>query len=435
MTSAKMTWTIPKAKTMEESTDLISGQSDIKISLFVITSSILIGLLLSLIVGWTFERFVMIALDIVILNSVFLGCAVLISMYFSRHFIDKIESTSLILLLSFILMLGTGIFSFLGFFVTDPSAFIYSNNRTIPFLLISLLFFISINIISSGFVIFQHTLLNKEKALVAEKVVKTEMKLELEANKRVMDSIQYAKLIQGSLLPSPGEIKKHLPDSFIIWLPRDTVGGDIYFTSFFEEGYALAVIDCTGHGVPGAFMTMLASSGLNKIINGENARNPSEILKGLNYFIKKSLRQDTQYALSDDGLDVSICVINREKKCLTFAGARLPLTYIDKDNNLTTIKGDRQSIGYKKSDLHYNYTSHEILFEDGMTFYLQTDGIIDQLGGNKRFPYGNRRLKELLLENCHLPFKEQQERILKAFEDYKGGNEIQDDISVIGFRV
>ncbi|MCP4754455.1 MAG: hypothetical protein GY866_26535, partial [Proteobacteria bacterium] len=218
-------------------------QSNIKIGVIILGISMLIGELLSLIVGWTFDRFVLIAPEIVILDSFFLGFAVLISMHFARNFVGKISNNSLIFLLSFGLMLGAGIFSFFSFFITFPTAFIYTSNRTLPFLLINLLFFISMNIISSGFVVFQHTVLNKEKALAEERIIKTQMESELQANKRIMDSIQYAKRIQGSLLPNLGEIKKRLPDSFFIWQPRDIVGGDVYFTSFFEDGYILAVID------------------------------------------------------------------------------------------------------------------------------------------------------------------------------------------------
>ncbi len=407
-------------------------QSYIKISIVVLGFSILIGELLSLIVGWSFERFVQIALEIVILNSLFLGLAVLISIYFTRYIVDKTSNNILILSLSFGFMLGMGIFSFLGFIINNPTAFIYSNNRVIPFLLVSLLFFISINIISSGFVIFQYTILKKEKALAEEIVVKTQMETELRANKRIMDSIQYAKRIQGSMLPNLGEIKKHLPDSFFIWLPRDIVGGDVYFTSFFENGYILAVIDCTGHGVPGAFMTMLASSGLNRIINRERIHDPAEILKRLNFFVKMSLRQNTDDALSDDGMDIAICNVNVPENTLTFAGSRLSLTYLYNDE-LYSIRGDRQSIGYKKSNLDFDFTSHQVSIKNGMSFYMYTDGIIDQLGGEKRHSFSKKRFGKILQEIEGMPFEKKRDRIIQAFEEYKGDNETQDDITVIGF--
>jgi len=408
--------------------------SNIKISVIILSISILIGGLISLIIGWTAERFILITPGIVVFDSFFLGIAVLVSMYFTGNFVGKINNNSLILFLSFGLLLGTGIFAFLGFFFNYPAAFIYSSNKTIPFLLINLLFFISINIISSGFVIFQHTVVKKEKALAEEKVIKTQMEAELQANKRVMDSIQYAKRIQSSLLPSEMDIKKHLPDSFFIWLPRDVVGGDVYFTSFFERGYVLAVIDCTGHGVPGAFMTMLASSGLNRIINRERIHDPAEILKRLNFFVKKSLNQDTDEAPSDDGMDIAVCHVDLQERTLTFSGSRLSLTYLY-NNEVHSIKGDRQSIGYKKSNLDYSFTNHKIQIKEGMSFYLYTDGIIDQLGGEKRYSFGRRRFSSLIREASEECFDAQQDRIIKAFEKYKGKNEIQDDVTVIGFKV
>ncbi len=407
-------------------------QSNIKIGIIVLGVSILIGVLLSLIVGWTAERFFQIAVEIVISNSILLGFAVLISMHFTRYFVGKINNNILILLLSFGLILGAGILSFLVFFISDPTTFIYSSNRTIPFLLINQLFFISFNIISSGFVIFQYTVLKKEKVLAEEIVMKTKMEAELLANRRIIDSIQYAKRIQSSLLPNSTEIKKHLPDSFFIWLPREMVGGDVYFTSFFESGYILAVIDCTGHGVPGAFMTMLASSGLNRIVNREKVRDPAEILKRLNFFVKMSLHQDTEDALSDDGMDIAICHVNSLEQTLTFSGSRLSITYLHNDK-IHSIKGNRQSIGYKKSDLNFEFTNHQIDIQKSMMFYLHTDGIVDQLGGDRRMPFGKRRFYNLLLEGGSQPFAEQQKMIAEAFEEYKGKNDTQDDITVIGF--
>ncbi len=249
-----------------------------------------------------------------------------------------------------------------------------------------------------------------------------------------MQSIEYAKAIQSSLLPNVNNVKRHLPDSFFIHMPRDIVGGDIFTMDFFEDGFIAAVIDCTGHGVPGAFMTMLASSNLDRIIKDEGCRDPGKILKRLNYLVKTLLKQDTGDALSDDGLDASMCFFNTIDKTLTYAGARLPLVYI-KNGEIKTIKGDRQSIGYKKSDVNLEFENHQFSFEDGMAFYLYTDGIVDQLGGKKRMPFGKKRFYNLLLAIHNSSFEEQRLGILEAFEKHKNNNETQDDITVIGFRV
>ena len=408
--------------------------SKVKICSIVISISVPIGFLLSLIVGWTAETFVLISPYIVVLNSLFLAGTVLFSMHIIGTIVEKVISITVLLLLSFGIMLGMAILSFIGFFVLNPTAFIYTNNLTFPYLLINLLFFISFNIISNGFVIFQYTVIKKEKALAEEILERSKVEAELQANQRIMDSIQYAKRIQTSLLPRSREIKKHLPESFFLWQPRDVVGGDVYFTAFFGDSYILAVIDCTGHGVPGAFMTMLASSGLNRIINREKVHDPAEILKRLNYFVKNSLRQDTDEALSDDGLDISICRINPKEQKLIFAGSRLSLTYVYQDQ-VHSIKGDRHSIGYKKSDLDFDFRNHEIEIKDGMSFYLYTDGIVDQLGGEKQFSFGKRRFGNVLKEMDGKPCEKKKRRIIQAFGEYRGKSETLDDITVVGFRV
>ncbi len=254
------------------------------------------------------------------------------------------------------------------------------------------------------------------------------------SNRKITDSIKYAHRIQNSLLPNMVSVKQFLPQNFFYWKPRDIVGGDIYYAECFKNGFLLAVIDCTGHGVPGALMTMVASSGLRRITIDEGCLDPADILNRLNSIIKTSLHQDTEHATSDDGLDASVCFVNTTDKTLTYAGARLPLIYIN-GNETTIVKGDHQSIGYKKSDLDYKFTNHDIDIHDGMAFYLYTDGIVDQLGGKKRIPFGKRRFCDLLLKSHNESFREQQNMLTDVFEKYKGDNEIQDDITVVGFSV
>ena len=251
-------------------------------------------------------------------------------------------------------------------------------------------------------------------------------------NKMIMESIQYAKIIQSSLLPNMDQVKTSLPKSFFRWMPRNIVGGDMLYAESAADGFIVAVIDCTGHGVPGAFMTMIASTNLKRIIREETCHNPAEILKRLNFSVKTSLQQDTEHAQSDDGLDAAICLVKPHEQRLTFAGAKLPLYYIHHDK-LTVIKGDKHSLGYKKSDLNFTFTNHTVNIEEGMCCYLSTDGFLDQLGGPKRFPFGNKRFKKWLLENHHKTFDEQSERLLQAFNEYQGENDRQDDVTVIGF--
>jgi phosphoserine phosphatase RsbU/P len=254
------------------------------------------------------------------------------------------------------------------------------------------------------------------------------------ANKKVMDSIEYAKMIQASLLPNMADIKQHLPDSFFIWEPRDIVGGDIYYTDFFEDSFIISLIDCTGHGVPGALMTMIASSGLRRIIRDEQQRDPAEILKRLNFFIKTSLQQDTTHASSDDGLEAGVCLFDLRTKTLTYAGSRLPLVTILEDE-VEIIKGDRVSIGYKNSDLAHDFKKHTRTLQPGMRFYMYSDGLVDQIGWQKKVSFGKSRLARLLKNHNRSPFDVQKARLLEAFQDFRGESEIRDDYTIVGLSV
>ena len=266
-----------------------------------------------------------------------------------------------------------------------------------------------------------------------------------EANEKIMDSIQYAKMIQESLLPNMDQVKNYLPDSFFIWMPRDIVGGDIFFTDCFSDGVVIAIIDCTGHGVPGALLTMIASTSLRRIIMDEGCHDPAHILKRLNFIVKTSLKQDTEHASSNDGLDAGICFVRRKEAAepdrhpivtgseeLIFAGARISLIYTQ-DSKINVIKGDRMSIGYKKSDLNFDFSNHILSIGKGMSFYMTTDGFTDQWGGKKQFAFGHKRFRKLLMENTSSPFDTQRDALLQAFRRYKGEHERVDDVTVVGF--
>ncbi|MCP4346693.1 MAG: SpoIIE family protein phosphatase [Desulfobacterales bacterium] len=255
----------------------------------------------------------------------------------------------------------------------------------------------------------------------------------LEKTEEINKNIQYAKKIQKALLPNLDTVKTYLPKSFFIWKPRDIIGGDIFFTDFFENGFIIAVIDCTGHGVPGAFMTMLASSTLQRIIHDEGCHDPAEILKQMNLIVKTQLKQDTEQTPSDDGLDAAVCFADTKQKILTFAGANLPLYYVH-NGKVNTIKGDTQSIGYKRSDTRFNFTNNKLTTEEqGMCFYLSTDGFTSQLGGERKRRFNPAQLINLLEKNHMKPFEKQGELLLQAFKDYKGENKQTDDVAVTGF--
>ncbi|MCP4105906.1 MAG: SpoIIE family protein phosphatase [Desulfobacteraceae bacterium] len=281
---------------------------------------------------------------------------------------------------------------------------------------------------------------NKELETLNQKLEKSLYQLEQrhlqleDANKRIMDNVQYAQRIQGSFLPNQDQVKKYLPDSFFLWIPRDIVSGDMYYVYSAGDGFIVAVVDCTGHGVSGAFITMIASTALQRIIIYDKCCNPGEILNRLNFIVKTSLKQDTELALSDDGMDACVCHVRYEQKILEFAGARHNLITICNDV-MNLIKGDKQNIGYKRSDLNYIYTCHTVHIDEGMGFYLYTDGFADQIGGSKDKRFGTRRFKDMLMEHSNKPFEEQGQLFLEVFDRYEGNNERRDDVTVVGFRM
>jgi serine phosphatase RsbU (regulator of sigma subunit) len=266
-----------------------------------------------------------------------------------------------------------------------------------------------------------------------EKKVEQRTKELADINKEVQDSIEYASTIQRSFIKDPNIIKQELEDSFVIWEPRDKVGGDLYIYEQSDKGMIIGVIDCTGHSVPGGFMTMLAGSMIKKLSN-EHFNNPAKLLSELNVAIKTQLNQDVDSSLSDDGLDAGLCYIDKNNKLLRFSGAKLDLIYF-KDNEINRIKSNKQSIGYKRSKEDYEYTNHEINLESSETFYLYSDGITDQTGGEKGFPFGNKKFKKLLSDVQTYDMEKQKELIIDNLINYQGSNERKDDVTLVGFKV
>lgn len=252
--------------------------------------------------------------------------------------------------------------------------------------------------------------------------------------KMLTDSINYAKMIQGSLLPDIKQFQTAIPNSFFLWMPRDIVSGDIYFIKILPTGYLIALFDCTGHGVPGAFMSLISISSIKRIILDERIIEPAKILNRLNFNIKTMLNQHSNNCLSNDGLDAAVCFINPYQKTVTYAGANQPLVYL-KDNELSYVKGDRQSIGYKKSDTSFSFTNHIIPIEEKTTFYLFSDGYKDQIGGINRRGFGQKKFFKLLQDIHHHRFDKQKEELIGAFEAYKKSNDQVDDITIIGFNL
>jgi DNA-binding response OmpR family regulator len=261
---------------------------------------------------------------------------------------------------------------------------------------------------------------------------------ELEAaNHRVMQSIEYAQGIQRAFLPQQENIDRHIHDHFVIWSPKDIIGGDIFWFEGRDEGFWWAIMDCTGHGVPGAIMTMIAGTSLDRVINDFKCTEPARALQELNRLIRNALDCRRTSPLADDGLDIGLCRLERDKNRLIFAGARISMFHIHpgKDDELHEIKGDRMSVGYRSSDADFEFTNHYLELQPGMRFYLTTDGYLDQLGGRKRFSFGKRRFGAFVTEHAHRPFAEQKELLKREFEAYRHDEPQVDDVTVIGFEI
>ena len=262
-----------------------------------------------------------------------------------------------------------------------------------------------------------------------------------QSNKNIRDSISYASLIQGSLIPDECSFENYFQEYFAIWNPKEIIGGDIYL---FEElrnkdESLLMVIDCTGHGVPGAFVTMLVKAIESQIVayinNSDEVISPARYLSIFNKNIKQLLNQYGGDSLSNAGFDGGIIYYNKKEKIIRYAGANTPLFYIDSERRLQMIKGDRYSVGYKKCTADYVYTEHTIAVTENMQFYLTTDGFIDQNGGKKSFPFGKKRFKTLIKSYCEKSMKEQKEMFLRTLSSYENADERNDDITVIGFKI
>jgi len=277
-----------------------------------------------------------------------------------------------------------------------------------------------------------HEELNSLYSELEEKVqIRTQELAEI--NKEVQDSIEYASTIQKSFLKNSHLIEQQFSEALVIWEPRDKVGGDLYIYEESDEGILFGVVDCTGHSVPGGFMTMLAGSVIKKL-STEYFNNPAKLLSELNIAIKGQLNQNGNGSLSDDGLDMGLCFIDKSKKLLRFAGAKLDLIYF-KNNQEHLIKSNKQSIGYNRSKEEYEYTNHEVNIDADEAFYLYSDGITDQTGGEKNFPYGNKKFKNFLLDIQKYNMFEQKKLIVENLVNYQSVNTRRDDITVIGFKI
>lgn len=251
--------------------------------------------------------------------------------------------------------------------------------------------------------------------------------------KEITDSIRYASRIQRAILPSDEILLQTLPQHFVVFLPRDIVSGDFFWLSQNGGKIVIVAADCTGHGVPGAFMSMLGVSFLYEIVNKEGIMQPASILNYLREHVKHTLSQTGKKDEAKDGMDISLCVFDPKEMKLEWAGAYNPL-YLIRNSEIIEYKADKMPIAIHMND-HMPFTNHEIALQKGDTFYISSDGYADQFGGAEGRKFMSKKYKEMLLQINDKSMEEQKSIILQAHLDWKGHHEQVDDILVMGVRV
>jgi serine phosphatase RsbU (regulator of sigma subunit) len=283
----------------------------------------------------------------------------------------------------------------------------------------------------------QTRILIRTKKLLSEKEKAFDeiesQKAELEyAARKMIDSLNYAQRIQDALLPSEGYLKRYFRESFILYKPKDIVSGDFYWIGEKNDTRFIVAADCTGHGVPGALISMIGHDLLEKIIITENTIQPGKILDRMNEALRETFsREKNTGTVIRDGMDIGICSIDLKKKMISFAGAFFPLFMI-RENRLIEIKGDRYTLGIKPVDATFKNNQMDLL--EGDMLYLFSDGYVDQFGGeeNKKFMY--RRFRYLLMNIHSFPLADQKAILDDNIMTWKGINQQVDDILIIGFR-
>jgi serine phosphatase RsbU (regulator of sigma subunit) len=251
-------------------------------------------------------------------------------------------------------------------------------------------------------------------------------------NKSITDSLIYAQRIQEALLPSEEYFRKHFSESFILFRPKDIVSGDFYWIGERSSKIFVVAADCTGHGVPGALMSMIGHNLLDKIINIDKIEKPDEVLNIMSMGLEKTFsREKNPGDIIRDGMDIGLCVVDRKNRTIEYAGAFFPL-YIIRDERLIDLKGDKYTLGMKGD--HVSYANNKIELKENDIVYLFSDGYVDQFGGseNKKFMY--RRFRYLLMTIHHFPMEDQKSILDDNIRSWMGSTPQVDDMLVIGFK-
>ncbi len=279
----------------------------------------------------------------------------------------------------------------------------------------------------------------KHEELLLQKVEIQSQKDSLEEkNREITDSINYAKNIQHALLPSPNKFNSNFKDSFVLFKPKDIVSGDFFWVYPKGDLIFYVTADCTGHGVPGGFMTMLGLSFLEEIIVGQGVTEPDIILNVMRDKIIAALNQSDSVSENKDGMDITVCRLNTAKNTLAFSSANNDIYIIRNGSNthnkeLEEYKANRQPCG--QYIINKPFTLQTIQLQTGDCIYTFTDGYADQFGGDKGKKFRYKNFENMLLKNSHLPFKDQKQILDSTINEWRGSHEQVDDILVIGVKV
>ncbi len=258
-------------------------------------------------------------------------------------------------------------------------------------------------------------------------------------NLQVMHSIEYASVIQRSMLRTSREVLAQTgEDADLVWEPRDVVGGDFYQFTAMADGWFATIADCTGHGVPGAFMTLIASITLSKAIEQHGPRDPALLMASVNRSIKQMLGQTERtdgIAKSDDGMDAACFWYDTARRQLRFAGARMTLFVLHPGQaGVEMVDGERTGVGYVDSQLDFSWTNRSVALQPGSLVFLTTDGLIDQIGGPKAIAFGKRRVRDTLLAWRDLPTADLNRAMQAELRAWQGPHHRRDDLTFFCFR-
>jgi serine phosphatase RsbU (regulator of sigma subunit) len=263
-----------------------------------------------------------------------------------------------------------------------------------------------------------------------KQIVEEQKKIVEQKNKDILDSINYAKRIQNAILPSMVVWKQHLPDSFVLYLPKDVIAGDFYWMEVAVNYIYVAAADCTGHGIPGAMVSVVCANALTKAVLEEKLTETDQILNKTRELVIEKLTSEDNIR---DGMDICLIRMDKHTNQIQYSGANRPL-YVIKDGTLEEYKPDKQPIG-RYDDMN-PFSKQEFLLQKGNMLFLTTDGYADQFGGEKGKKIGTRAFKDLMVKISALPnCDEQKNELANYFHKWKGREEQMDDVTVIGIKL